>query len=84
MKFIPFIFKTKFIPWSEIETVHIRKYKPLREYGGWGWRVGPNGKAYNVKGNQGLQLLFKDRTALLIGTQKPKELEMFLKQIGKA
>lgn len=83
VRFLPFIIKPKLIPWSELDSVHVRQYKPLREYGGWGLRFGPNGKAYNVKGNQGLQLLFKDRTALLIGTQKPKELEEFLRKLGK-
>lgn len=83
LRFIPFVFKTRFIPWDELEVAFVRKYSPLTEYGGWGWRISGKGMAYNVKGNQGLQLIFKNKKALLIGSQKPKELELVLKNREK-
>ncbi|MGB6082753.1 hypothetical protein [Moheibacter sp.] len=81
VKFFPVIPKFKFYSWEEISTAVVRKYSPLMEYGGWGIRFGRNGKAYNIKGNKGLQLKFKSGNALLIGTQKAEELEKVLKNI---
>lgn len=81
VRFFPFIVKPKFIPWSELSSVFVRKYSPLWEYGGWGWRRNIKGTAYNIKGNQGLQLVFKNKTALLIGTQKPEELKVVLRKM---
>jgi hypothetical protein len=77
-RFIPFQRKTRKIEWKLIESFEVRKYKPILEYGGWGIRYGLNGKAYNVKGNMGLQLKLKDGKKILLGTQKPDELKEFL------
>ncbi len=63
---------------SEVKKAVVRKYMPLKEYGGWGYRIGPHGKAYNMQGNHGLQLEFQDGERLLIGTQRPEELQAFL------
>ena len=81
VRFFPFVPKFKFYPWSEISIAVVRKYRPLMEYGGWGIRFGRNGKAYNIKGNKGLQLKFKNGNALLIGTQKAEELERVLENL---
>ncbi|MHC4187375.1 MAG: hypothetical protein ACYSRQ_04200 [Planctomycetota bacterium] len=61
---------------EDLKECYIRTYRPIKEYGGWGIRYGfgESGKAYNVKGNQGLQLVFENGKRLLIGTQKPKRL----------
>lgn len=75
VRFYPFHRKWKYYAWEEIEEVKVLTYKPLLDYGGWGIRYGRKGKAYNVKGNQGLQIHFKSGKNLLIGTQKPEELE---------
>ena len=75
----PFQLKEKKIYWNEIAEVNIRKYSPIWEYGGWGYRYSfKNGKAYNISGNMGLQLVFKNGKKILIGTNKPKELAEFL------
>ena len=85
-KFYPFILKERKIYWEEIEKAYVRKYKPLLEYGGWGIRLGIGGKgrALNIRGNYGLQLELTSGKSLLIGTQKPEELEVFLGAIGKS
>ncbi len=70
--FFPFI--SRRYQWEDIEKAYIRRYKPLAEYGGWGIRFGPKGKAYNVSGNMGLQLVLKNGKRILIGTQLPDEL----------
>jgi uncharacterized protein with PQ loop repeat len=38
IKMFPFHFKYKFFPWDTIEKSYIRQYKPIAEYGGWGFR----------------------------------------------
>ncbi len=63
---------------SEIAEARIRKYSPIGEYGGWGFRIGSQGQAYNMSGNMGLQLRLKDGKRILLGTQRPEELEAFI------
>lgn len=79
LRFFPFHFKYKFFPWSDINKAYVRQYNPIKEYGGWGLRVG----AFNVSGNMGLQLEFKNGKALLIGSQKPEEVKHILIKLGK-
>ncbi|MEL6327520.1 MAG: DUF6141 family protein [Cyanobacteria bacterium J06626_23] len=62
------------IDYSEIATYEARRYRPLRDFGGWGPRFGQGGKAYTVSGNRGVQLVFKDGRRLLIGSQKADQL----------
>lgn len=76
----PFINKPKLFRWEEIKEAYVRKYKPIWEYRGWGIKFGRSGKAYNISGNMGLQLVLKTGKKVLIGTQKPEELETFLKK----
>lgn len=77
VRFFPFHIKFKFYAWENISNAIIREYVPIGEFGGWGIRQGfsANGRAYNVKGKIGLQLEFTNGEKLLIGTQKPEELE---------
>lgn len=77
VQFKPLQFKQKHIKPEEIRSWEVRKYRPLMEYGGWGLRSGGRkyGKAYNVSGNMGLQLYLADGKKLLIGTQKPMEVQ---------
>ena len=79
--FRPFQKKLKKASWNEIERCYVRNYKPLNEYGGWGYKRGfvKHGKAYNVKGNIGLQIVFKNQKKTLLGTQKPEEVKRVLK-----
>jgi hypothetical protein len=72
IRYKPFLYKDRFIPVEDIEKFEVRKYNPVREYGGWGVKHGKfgRGRAYNVKGNRGLQLWLKGDKKLLIGTQR--------------
>jgi len=69
--------------WSDLQDFQTREYRPIREFGGWGLRLSPfgGGMAYNVSGNQGLQLVLKSGKKILIGTQRRDELDAALKQI---
>ena len=85
VRFSPFHLKHKYYPWEVIHQAFIRQYNPLREYGGWGIRMGlfGHGWAYNVSGNVGIQLIMKDSTKLLIGTRQPHKAAEALKRLGK-
>jgi hypothetical protein len=73
-QFLPFHFSRKTIRWSEMDKCYTREYNPIREFGGWGLRgsFGKN-KAYNIKGNKGIQIVLKTGDKVLIGTQKKTE-----------
>ena len=81
LRFFPLHRKFKVYPYDEIEKYEVRIYRPIYEYGGWGIRYGLKGKAYNVYGNKGIQLVFKNKKKLLIGSQKSEE---FYNAIKKA
>lgn len=73
--FKPFGFTKKSFSWRAIETVETITYSPLKDFGGWGYRLSFSGKgtAYNVKGNQGISIQLKNGKKFLIGTQKSEQ-----------
>jgi len=74
-------FARRTIRYADIADCQARTYRPLLEYGGWGvrysWR---HGRAYNVSGNRGVQLVLKDGQRLLIGSQQADELAAAIRQ----
>jgi hypothetical protein len=62
------------IPVADIRAAAAVEYDPIREYRGYGVRMGPRGQAYIASGNQAVQLELRDGRKLLIGSQQPKEL----------
>ena len=83
-RFTPFHRRVHGIPWTEVNKVFVRTYRPIIEYGGWGIRFGLKGKAYNVSGNEGLQLELKNGRSVLFGTMEPDRLALALAQIPGA
>lgn len=83
VKFFPFHIKFREYKWADLKNIHVRKYSPIGEYGGWGLRGFGNNKALNVSGNIGLQLEFHNGKKLLIGTLKGEELNQVLTQLNK-
>ncbi len=83
-KFFPLHRKDRLIKWESVKKVYVRKYKPIAEYGGWGFRKGRSGLAYNTSGNMGLQIELKDGKKILLGTQKPDELRRTLEKLDKS
>lgn len=77
-RFFPLQIKFRTIFWKEIGEVYIREYDALSEYGGWGVKFGSYGNAYTVKGRYGLQMELSDDRSILLGTQKPIELERLI------
>lgn len=80
-QFFPLNLKQKFRSWVDIKSCYVRTYKPIREYGGWGFRLGLGrsyGRALNIRGRKGIQLEFKNGKKLLLGTQKENEVQAIL------
>lgn len=83
VRFIPFHFRMKEIDLKNIKHIEAKQYRPIMEYGGWGIRMGWKKKAYNVHGNKGVEILYKDDRKLLIGSQRADELTEAIKSILK-
>lgn len=81
--FFPCHFRFQKIPVEDIQEYYARTYRPIREYGGWGIRysLGFKSKAYNMTGNQGVQLIFTNGRKLLIGSRRPDELVNAIRSI---
>jgi hypothetical protein len=75
IRFYPFHRSFRQVPLERVVRHTVVTYKPLRNYGGYGIRYGLSGKAYNVSGNRGVRLEFSDGKHLLIGSQRPEELD---------
>ncbi|MCL1969643.1 MAG: hypothetical protein FWF65_08880 [Bacteroidetes bacterium] len=69
--------------WEDIATYSVKKYSPLKEFGGWGirFRIARSAIAYSISGNHGLQLELKKGKRILIGTKKQYEMEQALKKV---
>ena len=82
VRLFPLQFSYRFFPFNSLSKCYVRKYNPISEYGGWGLRIGlfGNGRAYNISGDEGLQLVFIDNRKLLIGTQKAEELSEIIEK----
>lgn len=75
-----FPIKKRFVRFEEIEKAEAIKYNPIRQYGGWGIRMGWGGNAYNVSGNEGVRLDLTDGKHIMVGSQRSKELEKAIKK----
>ena len=67
-------FARRSVPITEIAQAQPRKCNPLREFGGVGVRWTPNGWAYLVAGDMGVQLLLVNGKRIFVGSQRPDEL----------
>jgi hypothetical protein len=81
VRFVPFHLRARVWGWDRIARVEALEYSPIRDYGGWGIRIGPRGWAYNVRGNQGVELTFTAGQRILIGTQDP---DAFIRAVEQA
>jgi hypothetical protein len=79
IRYVPFV--RRIIHFTEIERCEARTYSPFKEYGGWGIRGGKKRRAYNVRGNRGVMLHFKNGTSLLIGSWRANELADAIKSM---
>ncbi|MDX5422610.1 MAG: DUF6141 family protein [Hymenobacteraceae bacterium] len=74
VRFWPFHLKPVQIPLHLVRDYKLTTYNPIGDYGGWGIRWSFKGKAYNMSGNEGVQLFFYNHEPVLIGSQHAEEL----------
>ena len=76
--YFPFVWKT--INIDNIASMEVINYGFV---GGWGIRLWTSyGTVYNTRGNKGLHIKLKNGKQLVIGTQKPEELEKVVEQLN--
>ncbi len=81
-RYPPFVNSEKKITKEDVKEMYVRKYKPILEYGGYGYRFRfRSGRAMNVAGDVGLQLTFENGKRLLIGTQKRDAMEQAVRRL---
>ena len=56
--------------WEDIASAEVRTYNPILEYGGRGLRLFVGGWAWNVHGDEGVQLVLTSGTRVLVGSQE--------------
>lgn len=86
IRYWPFLWRPLQISKEDIKQIEIRTYKPLLEFGGWGYRIGWNGfTAYSTHGKTGVFIEYKQGKKVMIGTQKPDIWEKWVEenQLGK-
>ena len=82
VRYAPFHPSFRFYPWYSIDQLYLRKYNALWEYRGWGYKQGPSGKAFTVSGDIGLQIVLKDQSKVLIGTNEAPEMANILRKMN--
>ena len=73
VRYFPFLRKT--FAWDDVVGWTAKTYDPM-EYGGWGVRGFPGryGWAYNVRGNRGVEVEFRNGHRLMLGSQRAEDL----------
>lgn len=71
-----FPIKKLWIPYTAMEKVQARDYRPLREFGGWGVKRSWDGntRSFTMEGNRGVEIFLRDGNRLFIGSQHSDEL----------
>ena len=70
-----YLWPARRIAFGDIAGLEVKRYRPLIDYGGWGVRLGPAGWAFSTGGNVGVKLRLRQGFPVLIGTNRPQELE---------
>lgn len=85
VRFYPIHIRYKRFTADNLQQYYTRRYRPILEYGGWGIRYSftKKGKAYNISGDKGVQLVLTNGRKLLIGSQRPDELVAAIDQMLK-
>lgn len=80
-KWYPFRRKYAIVPWSSIESIRLRRYSAIADYGGYGLRFTFKSTAYIVSGNYGIEITYHNRKRkFLLGVTKPEEARRVIEQ----
>lgn len=78
VRLYPFHIRYRFYTRQEVAQCSLRKYRPIGEYGGWGLRGSARNRAFNISGDQGIQLVLANGSKVLVGTNAPDEVHAVL------
>ena len=72
------------LPLDDIDAVEVVEYRPIRDAGGWGYRLGKfNGRVcryYNMRGNRGVLITTCQNKQHIIGSQTPEALAAAIRE----
>lgn len=60
---------------EDIEALESVEYRPLRDFGGWGFRGSRDRRIWSARGNQAVRLTLRDGRVVYIGSDEPRTLE---------
>jgi len=83
VRFYPFQLQFKSYEWNQIARHAVVVYRPILDYGGWGFRISGAGTALSTSGDQGLQVEFHNGKRLLIGTRDAVAMKAALNEISR-
>lgn len=91
LKLFPVHLRFRRVACADIESVERTSFSPMGDYGGIGvrhnptfyrWGVSFEGeKAYIAEGGEGIRIKRRDQRPLVIGTQRPEELQAALQRV---
>ncbi|MEX2465847.1 MAG: hypothetical protein WD995_02990 [Gemmatimonadota bacterium] len=73
---------SRHVRFDEIVALEVVRYRPLREFGGWGIRGWGKKKAWTARGDQAVRLQLTDERELYIGSDVPQRLAERVRTIG--
>lgn len=66
----------RLVRYNQIQSVKSIRYRPIRDYGGWGVRGWFSVRAFNVSGDRGVLITFVGGKTLMIGSQRADQLAL--------
>jgi len=83
IKYHPLHLKWRNIDLRTAIKVEAIAFSPLRDFGGWGIRFGSGGTAYTMNGNRGVRISYYRNQSIVIGSERPDELESAIRLVWK-
>lgn len=74
------LWRARRISLSEIASVEVASFHPVRDYGGYGIRSNRQGTAYLAPGNRGVRLTLSNGARIVVGSQRAEELADVLRR----
>ena len=70
---VPLITKT--VPFKQIKYLRVTKYRPIKDFGGWGLRLRGKQQLWSARGADGLVLNLIEGAELIVGSDNPNKLK---------
>lgn len=75
-------FPRRAVPVHAIAAADPVRFRPIRDHGGWGYRVARGGeRVYTARGDTGVRIRLRDGSTILVGSQRPEELAAHLRAL---